>query len=294
MENQIKRSVLLYSQPGSGKSLYQQYEMDQQRRMNLKFLFHKLVMILGIAAIAAFMLGCAGKDGAAGANGRDGVDGTPGIGTPGQGGQNGHSIVANSRVATALECVASAGTAVDFYLDLDGSLNFSAGDLLQAGVVACNGINGQDGQDGEDGEDGDDGIDGTNGQDGKSAYEIAVENGFVGTEAEWLASLQGEDGEDGQDGAPGTPGTSAVMTAYSLGTLNACVNVHTNIWAKRSHSTQVTLHTAASCNSNSRIDVGSGSVALSSHINEVYVTGNVMFVLEGYGSDTVLKKLVYQ
>lgn len=32
------------------------------------------------------------------------------------------------------------------------------------------------------------------GQDGKSAYEIAVENGFVGTEEEWLASLKGADG----------------------------------------------------------------------------------------------------
>ena len=29
--------------------------------------------------------------------------------------------------------------------------------------------------------------------DGKSAYEIAVEHGFVGTEQEWLASLQGAD-----------------------------------------------------------------------------------------------------
>ena len=29
---------------------------------------------------------------------------------------------------------------------------------------------------------------------GKSAFEIAVENGFVGTEAEWLASLKGADG----------------------------------------------------------------------------------------------------
>lgn len=29
--------------------------------------------------------------------------------------------------------------------------------------------------------------------DGKSAYEIAVDNGFVGTEAQWLASLQGAD-----------------------------------------------------------------------------------------------------
>lgn len=33
------------------------------------------------------------------------------------------------------------------------------------------------------------------GADGKSAYEIAVEHGFVGTEEEWLASLKGEPGE---------------------------------------------------------------------------------------------------
>ena len=38
---------------------------------------------------------------------------------------------------------------------------------------------------------------GTNGQDGKSAYDIAVDNGFVGTETEWLESLKGQDGQDG-------------------------------------------------------------------------------------------------
>lgn len=32
------------------------------------------------------------------------------------------------------------------------------------------------------------------GTDGKSAYEIAVDHGFSGTEAEWLASLRGADG----------------------------------------------------------------------------------------------------
>ena len=36
------------------------------------------------------------------------------------------------------------------------------------------------------------------GLDGKSAYEIAVEHGFVGTEEEWLASLHGADGKDGE------------------------------------------------------------------------------------------------
>lgn len=35
---------------------------------------------------------------------------------------------------------------------------------------------------------------------GKSAYEMAVEHGFTGTEEEWLASLRGHDGADGSDG----------------------------------------------------------------------------------------------
>ena len=35
------------------------------------------------------------------------------------------------------------------------------------------------------------------GTDGKSAFEIAVEHGFTGTENEWLQSLKGADGKDG-------------------------------------------------------------------------------------------------
>ncbi|MDR2091554.1 MAG: S1C family serine protease [Clostridiales bacterium] len=34
---------------------------------------------------------------------------------------------------------------------------------------------------------------------GKSAYEIAVENGFAGSESDWLASLKGSAGKDGAD-----------------------------------------------------------------------------------------------
>ena len=43
------------------------------------------------------------------------------------------------------------------------------------------------------------GAGGIKGEDGKSAYQIAVENGFLGTEAEWLASLKGENGADGKN-----------------------------------------------------------------------------------------------
>ena len=47
---------------------------------------------------------------------------------------------------------------------------------------------------------------GANGKDGRSAYEIAIENGFVGTAAEWLESLKGMNGVDGKDGLPGKDG----------------------------------------------------------------------------------------
>lgn len=48
---------------------------------------------------------------------------------------------------------------------------------------------------------------GIDGKDGLSAYEIAKENGFVGTLAEWLESLKGADGLPGRDGIDGKNGT---------------------------------------------------------------------------------------
>ena len=68
------------------------------------------------------------------------------------------------------------------------------------GKDGCDGRNGADGLPGKDGKDGADGLpgrDGINGTDGKSAYIIAVEHGFTGTENEWLQSLKGADGRDG-------------------------------------------------------------------------------------------------
>lgn len=67
---------------------------------------------------------------------------------------------------------------------------------------------------------GKDGADGKDGKDGLSAYELAVENGFTGTLAEWLASLKGKDGEngvDGKDGVNGSDGKSAYIIAVEHG-----------------------------------------------------------------------------
>lgn len=47
---------------------------------------------------------------------------------------------------------------------------------------------------------------GIDGKDGLSAFEIAKENGFVGTIAEWLESLKGADGQPGKDGIDGKNG----------------------------------------------------------------------------------------
>lgn len=44
------------------------------------------------------------------------------------------------------------------------------------------------------------------GADGKSAYEIALEHGFVGTEEDWLTSLKGAKGEKGDKGEQGLQG----------------------------------------------------------------------------------------
>lgn len=71
---------------------------------------------------------------------------------------------------------------------------------------------------------------GEQGPPGDSAYDIAVENGFVGTEEEWLASLvgpqgdqgpQGDPGEDGSDGANGADGLAATITIGDVETLNS-------------------------------------------------------------------------
>lgn len=94
------------------------------------------------------------------------------------------------------------------------------------GKDGCDGRNGVDGLPGKDGKDGADGIpghngfdgkngvDGINGSDGKSAYIIAVEHGFTGTEDDWLQSLKGADGKDGI-----TPDMSAYATKTDIAEL---------------------------------------------------------------------------
>jgi hypothetical protein len=66
----------------------------------------------------------------------------------------------------------------------------------------------------------------TPGPEGDSAYDVAVTNGFVGSEAQWLTSLvgpqgikgdPGTNGTNGSDGADGIDGDSAYQIALDEG-----------------------------------------------------------------------------
>lgn len=66
------------------------------------------------------------------------------------------------------------------------------------------------------GEGGSGGTPGADGADGLSAYEVAVANGFIGSEVEWLASLMGEPGLPGKDGVDGKNGIDGARGEQGL------------------------------------------------------------------------------
>ena len=74
------------------------------------------------------------------------------------------------------------------------------GDAGERGAQGERGLDGAPGEKGRDGVDGLPGKNGVDGKDGKSAYQIAVAQGFAGSEADWLASLKGEKGDKGDAG----------------------------------------------------------------------------------------------
>lgn len=79
---------------------------------------------------------------------------------------------------------------------------------IPRGATGAAGVNGVDGVDGTDGQDGLDGLP------GESAYELALETGFVGTLEEWLDSLVGPEGA-----ASTVPGPANQLTVGTVSTL---------------------------------------------------------------------------
>jgi len=81
----------------------------------------------------------------------------------------------------------------------------------------CQGPQCPQGETGPVGPQGPQGLPGESGLDGKSAYEIAVENGFEGTEQEWLESLVGPEGPAGPMGSAELATIQVALSNYDNG-----------------------------------------------------------------------------
>lgn len=140
-----------------------------------------------------------GPQGEQGIQGKQGIQGIPGI--QGETGK-GFSITKTFESVAALD-----GTGLsqgDFVIVADDTNDPDNGRLYVwdgkdfqfiddiSGVQGIQGETGPQGIPGETGETGKPGADGVN---GKSAYDLAVDAGFTGTEAEWRESLKGDPGD---------------------------------------------------------------------------------------------------
>lgn len=88
----------------------------------------------------------------------------------------------------------------------DTGLTGAQGIQGETGLTGEQGIQGIQGIQGVQGVKGDTGAQGPQGLTGLSAYQVAQLNGFTGTEAEWLATLEGDVGPQGPIGETGPAG----------------------------------------------------------------------------------------
>lgn len=141
-----------------------------------------------------------------GPQGPQGPTGKDGSGVTIQGSDTIASILALPKTIGEMWISTTAGTD-----DLSQTVNIGDG-IVTSGtswitVGPIRGPQGIQGIQGIKGDAGTNGTTGTTGAAGKSAYQIALDGGFVGTEAAWLLSLNGAKGDTGPTGATGPAST---------------------------------------------------------------------------------------
>ena len=138
--------------------------------------------------------------GAQGVAGKDGVDG-----------QSAYELAVASGFS---------GTKTEWLASLKGDAGAAGPQGLQGekGDTGLQGVTGKDGLAGAQGPAGKDGVD------GKSAYDLAVDNGFTGTEEEWLTSLKGKDGSAGSDTGDFSLPVDSVMDL-----VKEAINLHVDV-----------------------------------------------------------------
>lgn len=114
------------------------------------------------------------------------------------------TVNSDEKASASLTKTSDTGYAIN--INIPASKPGEQGPQGEPGKAGADGKNGQDGQPGRDGKNGADGQPGKDGKDGKSAYDLAVQEGFKGDLKAWLASLKGEQGPAGKDGERGPQG----------------------------------------------------------------------------------------
>ena len=107
-------------------------------------------------------------------------------------------------------------------------------------LSSLQGAQGPAGATGPQGPAGPQGASGTNGTNGLSAYQIAVNNGFIGTENQWLSSLQGP---SGAQGVPGNNGYTSLMLTTTEPAGSNCANGGVKIQSGIDSNSNGTLET---------------------------------------------------
>lgn len=126
------------------------------------------------------------------------------------------------------------------------------------------------------------------GPEGKSAYDLAVQNGFVGTMEEWLESLKGGIGPPGPDGPQGPPGQDADLTEVN----QEIANIKQTVTDNKTEVTEHLGHLVTDINGVHGLKIekgiwtpefgGSdklGTVTYTSRTGEYYKIGNLVYIL---------------
>ena len=156
------------------------------------------------------LTGATGPQGPQGVGGTNGTNGTNGIdgaqGPQGPAGQNGLS---------AYELAVQNGYSGTEQQWLSTAIVGPQGPQGPIGLTGATGPQGIAGTNGTNGANGAQGPQGPAGQNGLSAFEIAVQNGYTGTESQWLSTAivgpQGPQGPAGLNGAVGATGPQGIQ-----------------------------------------------------------------------------------
>lgn len=183
-----------------------------------------------------------GEKGEPGANGLNGEKGDKG--EPGEKGDKGEKGDAGEKgeKGDAGENGADGKSAYQIWLDAGNVGSEQDFIMFLKGEKGDKGEKGEDGKDGVDGENGKDGVNGTNGidgEDGKSAYQIWLEAGNKGTEADFIASLKGQKGDKGETGIKGDKGDKGEDGSDGASVVNAYIDDRMHLILVLSNNRQI-------------------------------------------------------